>query len=95
MFQFCSCGLDGLGASSRQEAVDVRRPWINRRGEGTTRPEAMGANARKVEHYILDDWREVVCQIEHMIKWGWTVEERCPTCKVRLVADLPRIPRRQ
>ena len=55
----------------------------------------MGANARKVEHYILDDWREVVCQIEHMIKWGWTVEERCPTCKVRLVADLPRIPRRQ
>ncbi|MDO9334867.1 MAG: hypothetical protein Q7T61_00565 [Caulobacter sp.] len=51
----------------------------------------MGANAKKVEKYTLDDWREVVCQIQNLIKWQWTVEERCPTCRVRLVADLPRI----
>lgn len=51
----------------------------------------MGANAKKVENYNDKDWREVCCQVQEMIRWRWQVEERCPTCRVRLAADLERI----
>lgn len=51
----------------------------------------MGANAKRVERYNDADWREAACQVQSMIRHRWVVEERCPTCRVRLAADLERI----